>query len=111
MRGVDSPIRSRSLRRPRDGLRRTKSRSQRLSQGDLEALTDEASAAAAAKNGDTPESSLSKSPGTGEAQLSQQMRRARSFSNTLGDLFHGKRQKTEGEIHHANDDEGGPSGP
>ncbi len=112
MRGVDSSIRSRSIRRPRDGLRRTKSGSQRFSQGDLEALTDEATATAAATTriDDTAEGSLSNSPGTEEAQW-QRITRARSFSNTLGDLFRGKRQKLDGELSHANDDEGGPSGP
>lgn len=98
LRGVDAP-RSKSLRRPRLGLRRSKSGSQRISR----LYTD----------GDDEEALLGSSPSpaaegvrTDGSNEWSRITRARSLSNTLGDLFrNSKRQKSDtGE-----DDDAGPS--
>ena len=103
-RGVDSPSRSRGFRRPRLGLRRTKSGSQRLSQpGDG---ADEELGPSPLKINETAQH-ISKSQPEEGGQWSK-MTRARSLSNTLGDLFRGKRQRTEPPD--PRDEEAGPSG-
>jgi magnesium transporter len=104
-RGIESPVRSRAIKRARAGLRKSKSRSSR--------------------GGDESESLLGTSPrdrdrdddddnvatptaqslqGDGGASWSG-LTRARSLSNTLGDLFRSKRHNNE-----HTDEEAGPSG-
>ena len=102
-RGLDTPSK---LKRTRLGLRRSKSGSQRLSQsrdgGENEAATP------SAKNGDEGQE-ISKSLDTEPTNTWTRMTRARSLSNTLGDYFRGKRQKTD-QGHADADEEAGPSG-
>ncbi|KAH8602279.1 magnesium transporter NIPA-domain-containing protein [Bisporella sp. PMI_857] len=98
-RGIESPIRSRPIKRARHALRGSKSRSSR---------------------GDVLETTLGTSPpeesdSTPVSQSLQEERsswsgvtRTRSLSNTLGDLFRGKRQKTDKSD--TADEESGPSG-
>jgi hypothetical protein len=100
-RGVESPIRSRPFRRGRLGLRRSKSGSQGLvnrtegSEGPTEPST----------GSDTPQE-VSKSFEPERSNWSG-VTRARSLSNTLGDLFRGKRLRPERPD--LADDEAGPS--
>jgi hypothetical protein len=91
-RGVDSTTRKRN----RMGIRRSKSGNQRLSQaGDV---TDDEYGTSPLKQTLTAESSRT-SKNTGSSWRGG---RARSLSNTLGDLFRGKRQKLDGD---SNDEE------
>jgi hypothetical protein len=104
-RGVDSPLRNRGFTRPRLGLRRTKSGSQRLVQASDRA--DEELGTSPLKNSEAAQQ-ISKSQPTEGGEWSR-MTRARSLSNTLGDLFRGKRQRTE-PPDTGGDEEAGPSG-
>lgn len=102
-RGVDSP--RRGFRRSRLGVRRTKSGSQKLSHGVDDGVDDLGTSPS--KNPDTAQQ-LSKSLGTEGGSQWSRITRARSLSNTLGDLFRGKRQKIE-KLQMSDDDEAGPS--
>lgn len=104
-RGVDSPLRNRSIRRPRLGVRRNKSGSQRLLQGDD--LTDDEYGTSPLKQSTTADD-VSRSSGNGQSSERSRVTRTRSLSNTLGDLFRGKRQKTDRP--EEDEDQGGPSG-
>jgi hypothetical protein len=104
-RGLDSPSYGR-FKRPRLGLRRSKSGGHRLAQS-RDGPEDEPGAPSA-KNGDEGQE-ISKSLEPESSTSWSRMTRARSLSNTLGDYFRGKRQKTEpreGE----GEEEAGPSG-
>ncbi|KAH8647081.1 magnesium transporter NIPA-domain-containing protein [Tricladium varicosporioides] len=101
-RNAESP-RSKSVRRPRLGLRRSKSGSQGLSYT-ADGSQDELGTSPL-KNVNTEEQ-ISKSLGNDGGDWSR-MTRTRSLSNTLGDLFRGKRQKTDSWD---DDAEAGPSG-
>jgi hypothetical protein len=104
-RGLDSPSHGR-FKRPRLGLRRSKSGGHRLAQS-RDGPEDEPGTPSA-KNGDEGQE-ISKSLEPESSTSWSRMTRARSLSNTLGDYFRGKRQKTEpreGE----GDEEAGPSG-
>jgi hypothetical protein len=103
-RGVDSP--NRRFKRARLSLHRTKSGSQRLSSGDG---GDDELGTSPAK--DRPTSQVfSKSLDTEGASNWSRITRARSLSNTLGDLFRTKRQKTD-RPDTSGDEEAGPSEP
>jgi hypothetical protein len=104
-RGFDSPSHGR-FKRPRLGLRRSKSGSHRQSQS--RDVTENELATSPAKNGDEGHE-ISKSLGTEPSTSWSRITRARSLSNTLGDLFRGKRQKTEPRDSDG-DEEAGPSG-
>jgi hypothetical protein len=108
LRGVDSPIRSKGYRRARFSLQKSKSGSQRLgsfTQGDENEL-----GTSPLKQTDTAQE-LSRSLGSDESERRawSRMTRARSLSNTLGDIFRGKRQKID-RPDSAGDEEAGPSG-
>ncbi|KAK0100372.1 hypothetical protein ONS95_008326 [Cadophora gregata] len=100
-RGMDP--RNRSFRRPRLGLRRTKSGSQRLSNPNL--TDDEYQLGTSPLKYSDQQENISASPASGG---SNRMTRARSLSNTLGDLFRGKRQKVD-RPNTSGDEEAGPS--
>jgi len=106
---VDSP--NRRFRRPRLGLQRSKSGSQRLAHGE-DGQADAMASSPIMNTDSAPE--VSKSLGAGAAEGASQwsrMTRARSLSNTLGDLFRGKRQKTQPDDDDDDgDEEAGPSG-
>ncbi|KUJ12972.1 DUF803-domain-containing protein [Mollisia scopiformis] len=103
----DSSIR-RSFRRPRLGLRRTKSGSHRYSQA-TDGEDDEA--VETPTKDDDGEPDYSKSLGTERQTEWSRLTRARSLSNTLGDLFgRGKRQKLDRPNTAGEDEEAGPSG-
>lgn len=97
--------RSKSFRRPRLGLRRTKSGSQRLANSTLG--DDEDQLGASPSNPGDQEQNISKSLGTDE-EIWSRVTRARSLSNTLGELFRSKRQRVD-RPNTAGDEEGGPS--
>ena len=97
-RGVESP----RIKRPRLGIRRSKSGSQRLSHGTNASSYYDEVGTSPPKTADASDH-VSKSLGT-EGEWSR-VTRTRSLSNTLGDFLRGKRQRTEGE-----DEEAGPSG-
>jgi hypothetical protein len=103
-RGVDPPLRNRSLRRPRFPVERSKSVSQRYTDGSDEAI--DALGASPSKNGDTADT-LSKSLEP-ESFTWSTMTRARTLSNTLSGLLWGGQQRTERPG--AGDEEAGPSG-
>ncbi len=107
LRGIEAP-RSKSSRRPRLGLKRKKSGSQRLSNYSIDDEEDELGTSPSKSGTHTNGHDMSKSLGTDgtNAQWSR-ITRARSLSNTLGDLFRGKRQKVDTP----DDEEAGPSGP
>ncbi|KAL5326605.1 hypothetical protein ACEPPN_004292 [Leptodophora sp. 'Broadleaf-Isolate-01'] len=100
-RGMDP--RSKSFKRPRLGLRRTKSGSQRLSNPNM--TDDEDQLGTSPLKYSDQQEDVSASPPSGG---SSRMTRARSLSNTLGDLFRGKRQRVE-RPNTAGDEEAGPS--
>jgi hypothetical protein len=102
-RGVESPSRNRSFRRPRLGLRKS-SGSQRLARGSDDAAN--ALGTSPSKDGDTGRA-ISKSLEPDRTDWST-LTRARSLSNTIGDLFRGKRPRSERSD--AGDEEAGPSG-
>jgi hypothetical protein len=103
-RGVESPIRNRSFRRTRVGLGRSKSGSQRFAGSG--AGSEEVLGASSDNHGDASrEISKSFEP---ERSSWSGLTRARSLSNTLGDLFRGKRQRTDRSDEA--DEEAGPSG-
>lgn len=96
--------RGKSFRRPKLGLKKTISGSQRAQAfGDDDALGTSPS-----KNGDG-EQNMSKSLESGGGSERSRVTRARSLSNTLGDLFKSKRQKVD-RPDTAGDEESGPSG-
>lgn len=104
-RGVDSTG-SKKFRRPRLNLRKSKSGSQQLFSGSADASYEELGTSPL-KHVSTEEQ-VSKSYGTDSGGERSRITRARSMSNTLGDLFRGKRQRVES--HDGNDEEAGPSG-
>jgi hypothetical protein len=101
-RGVDSS----RARRPKLGIRRSKSGSQRLSHGArVESYYDETGTSPAKPiDPDSISKSLDSDGGTWS-----RVTRSRSLSNTLGDLFRGKRQRLESRDGQG-DEEAGPSG-
>ncbi|KAN0115287.1 DUF803 domain containing protein [Hyaloscypha variabilis] len=101
-RGLDTPSK---LKRTRLGLRRSKSGSHRLAHS---RDGNENEPETPSKNGDEGQE-ISKSLDTEPTKNWSRMTRARSLSNTLGDYFRGKRQKTE-QGHADADEEAGPSG-
>jgi hypothetical protein len=103
-RGVESP--NRRYKRARLSLHRTKSGSQRLLSGDG---GDDELGTSPAKDGNTSQG-FSKSLDTEGASNWSRITRARSLSNTLGDLFRTKRQKTD-RPDTSGDEEAGPSEP
>jgi hypothetical protein len=107
-RGVESPLRSKAFRRARLGLRRTKSGGHKLGSSN-EGGEDELGTSPLKQTETLQE--VSKSFGNEEPETGSwsRMTRARSLSNTLGDLFRGKRQKLE-RPDTAGDEEAGPSG-
>lgn len=107
-RGVESPLRSKGFKRARLGLRRTKSGGHKL--GSSNDGGDDESGTSPLKQTETTQD-VSKSLGNDEPHTGSWSRitRARSLSNTLGDLFRGKRQRTERQ-ETAGDEEAGPSG-
>ena len=102
-RGIESPSK---LKRARLGLRRSKSGSHRLSQS--RDGNEDGSETPSAKNGDEGQE-ISKSLDTDQSKTWSRMTRARSLSNTLGDYFRGKRQKTD-QRDSDGEEEAGPSG-
>jgi hypothetical protein len=110
MRGVDMPARSKSLRRPRIGLRRSNSGFQRLSRQDVGDEEDELGTSPSKPGLNPVGRDMSKSLGTDEGHSDwARITRARSLSNTLGELFRGKKQIDRAGI--VDDEEAGPSGP
>jgi hypothetical protein len=107
-RGVESPLRSKAFRRARLGLRRTKSGGHRLgsSTGGDE---DELGTSPLKQTETAQEVSKSLENDEHEGGSWSRITRARSLSNTLGDLFRGKRQRIE-RPDTAGDEEAGPSG-
>jgi hypothetical protein len=106
MRGVDVPVRNRSFRRPRLGLR---TGSQRLLRHDMD--EDEDMPSSPSKAGpETAGQDLSKSLGSNEGRGEwSRLTRARSMSNTLADLFRVTKY-TSDRPSAADDEEAGPSG-
>lgn len=103
-RGVDSPLRNKSIRRQRASLDRSKYGPQRLPQG-----ADEATGALGTslpKDGDET-NAVTQSLGPERANWSP-ITRARSLSTTLGDIFRGRGPKPERPD--TRDEEAGPSG-
>jgi hypothetical protein len=98
-RGVDQP--SRNVRRPRLGVRRSKSTSHRL--GSSDGADETLLGSSPLKQTQTLEERDQRSQAR-EAEWSKRSR-ARSLSNTLGDFLRGKRQRREED-----DPEAGPSG-
>lgn len=98
-RGIESPVRSRPIRRARTAMRGSRPASERYAGvGSEETL------------GTTPPEISDSTPLSQSLQPEttswSKVTRTRSLSNTLGDLFRGKRQRT-----HSNaDEEAGPSG-
>jgi len=105
-RGVDSP--GKRFRSSRLGLRRSKSGSQGILPRSTDASHEELLGSSPLKQTSTDEG-LSRSAGTeGEGEWSR-ITRARSLSNTLGELFRGKRHKV-GTREGGDEEEAGPSG-
>jgi hypothetical protein len=102
MRGVEST----RVKRPKLGIRRSKSGSQRLSHGPTRSSYYDETGSSPAKQTDSD--NISKSLDTEEGNRSR-VTRSRSLSNTLGDLFRGKRQRLESRDGQG-DEEAGPSG-
>ncbi|KAM3068844.1 hypothetical protein ACMFMG_011006 [Clarireedia jacksonii] len=98
-RGVDSPI----IRSSRRALRKSKSGSNRLIQT-IDGTAEDYDANSPSKDGEASEQ-VSKSLGAETSTLSQRLR-ARSLSNTLGELLRGKRSQPNND----NDEEGGGNG-
>lgn len=97
-RGIESPIRSRPIRRSRTVMRGSRPASERfLGEGSEETL-----GTTPPEITDTVALSQSLQP---ERTNWSKVTRARSLSNTLGDLFRGKRQRTNSDA----DEEAGPS--
>ena len=106
-RGVDSTG-GKKFRRPRLNLRRPKSGSQGLLSRSTDASNDDLGTSPL-KHVSTEEQQVSKSLGTESGGERSRITRARSLSNTLGDLFRGKRQRLESRDS-GGDEEAGPSG-
>jgi drug/metabolite transporter (DMT)-like permease len=104
LRGVDHPLRRRSMKRPRLLLRRSKSRSERC--GSEDAVGEDEDAALLV--GTTTSQSRSLGSKGGEEALKRS--RARSLSNTLGEFWRGKRPRRD-EADGNGEDENGPSVP
>ncbi|KAK2630084.1 hypothetical protein QTJ16_000904 [Diplocarpon rosae] len=102
-RGLDP--RSGGFRRSKSGLRRTKSASQRLA-NPADDEDDEPGTSPSRDDDHDPD--VSKSLGS-EGGTWSRVTRARSLSNTLGDLFRSKRHEGD-QPHTAIDEEAGPSG-
>ena len=107
-RGVESPLRSKAFRRARLGLRRSRSSGHRLGSS-TEDDEDEQGTSPLKKSGTTQEVSKSLENQGSETGSWSRITRARSLSNTLGDLFRGNRQKLE-RADSERDEEAGPSG-
>ena len=106
-RGIESPRSGGTFRRPRLGLRKTKSGSHRLAQTP-DGADDDGTDPILKPADPSSAGSMSKSLEDNDISSWSRMTRARSLSNTLGDLFRGKRQKAEtSDI--AGDEEVGPS--
>jgi hypothetical protein len=105
-RGVDSP--GKRFRRPRLSLRRSKSGSQGLLSRSVDPSHEELLGTSPLKY-TTTDDGVSKSFGPESGGEWSRITRARSLSNTLGDLFRGKRQKV-GSRDGGDDEEAGPSG-
>jgi magnesium transporter len=103
-RGIESPSKP---KRTRLGLRRSKSGSHRLTQS--RDGNENGSETPSAKNGEEGRE-ISKSLDTEPDKTWSRMTRARSLSNTLGEYFRGKRQKTDATRDTDGDEEAGPSG-
>lgn len=104
-RGVDSP--GKRFKRPRLGLRRSKSGSQGLLSRSTDASHEELLGTSPLKYTSTNDGISQSLRTEGE---SSRITRARSLSNTLGDLFRGKRQKVGSRDGGGDDEEAGPSG-
>ena len=103
-RGVDSPLRSKSARRHRASVSRPKSGSQRIPQGSADA----AGALATSGPNDGSRANEASQSLDLERENWSTVARARSFSNTLSDLFRGR--GTGPERPDTGDEEAGPSG-
>ena len=106
-RGVESPLRSKAFRRTRLGLRRTKSGGHGLGSS-TDAGEDELGTSPLKQTETAEELSKSLENEGSETGSWSRITRARSLSNTLGDLFRGKRQRLEWPD--TAGDEAGPSG-
>lgn len=106
MRGIELPARSRSFRRPRLG---TRTGSQRLSRQDLGDEDEELGTSPSKVQSNIEGDVISKSLGADEGYNWSRITRHRSLSNTLGELFRGKKQNERSGT--ADDEEAGPSGP
>ncbi|KAG0652391.1 nipa 2 [Hyphodiscus hymeniophilus] len=108
-RGIESPLRSKAFRKARLGLRRTKSGGHKLgsSTDDGEDELGTSPLKQSVTNQDVSKSLENEDPNSGSWSRTT---RARSLSNTLGDLIMGKRQKLE-LPDSERDEEAGPSGP
>jgi hypothetical protein len=104
-RSFDSPSHGR-FKRPRLGLQRSKSGSHRLSPS-RDGVENELGTSLAKNSNEERE--ISKSLETDPSSNWARITRARSLSNTLGEYFRGKRQKTESREGDG-DEEAGPSG-
>jgi hypothetical protein len=104
-RGIESPVRTRPTRRSRLGLRRSKSGSQRLPNAGNE--SEEGLGTPTGSELDTSQEEFSKSLEPERGNWSG-ITRGRSLSNTLGELFRGKRQRIDRSG--IDDEEAGPSG-
>lgn len=103
-RGIETPARSRPIRRSRLGQRRSNSGSHRLIHG-LDGSED-AFVTSSVSAIDTSQD-VSKSLETASGDWSR-VTRTRSLSNTLGELLRGKKRRVERTV--TGDDEAGPSG-
>lgn len=106
-RGVDSAG-GKKFRRGRLNLRRSKSTTQGLLTHSAD-VSHEELATSPLKHVSPDEQVTSKSLGTESGTEWSRLTRARSLSNTLGDLFRGKRQRLENHDG-GGDEEAGPSG-
>ena len=107
-RGVESPLRTKAFRRARLELRRTKSGGHGLSSS-ADEVDDESGTSPLKQTETAQEVSNSMDNNGSETGSWSRITRARSLSNTLGDLFRGKRQRLE-RPDTAGDEEAGPSG-
>lgn len=108
-RGVESPLRSKAFRRARLGLQRTKSGGHGLGSSTDEVEDHLLGTSPLKQSETTQEVSKPLNNDGSETGSWSRITRARSLSNTLGDLFRGKRQRLE-RPDIAGDEEAGPSG-
>jgi hypothetical protein len=106
-RGVESPLRSKALRKARMGLRRTKSGGNGLGSA-VDDGEDELGTSPLKQSVTSQGMSQSLEDEEAATGSSSRITRARSLSNTLSDLFRGKRQRSERPD--AGDEEAGLSG-